>query len=127
MVYLDTGETSIVGDTLIGGEAGRSGAQSHTTDEPARIGLIVGKAVGGSVVRHQVSRRLRAQLSDRLHVLPGGSRLVVRALPGSATASSETISRDLDSAFRKLSLSATAPGRPGSGSAPAGARVRPRS
>jgi ribonuclease P protein component len=69
----------------------------------SRIGLVVGKSVGGSVVRHAVSRRLRAQLADRLTALPPGSHVVVRALPPSAGQSSHELGRDLDLAFAKLS------------------------
>ena len=69
---------------------------------PARVGLIVGKSVGISVVRHRVARRLRAQLAARLDRLPAGSRLVVRALPASATAGSPVIGRDLDKALARL-------------------------
>jgi ribonuclease P protein component len=74
-------------------------------DQPAvvtKAGLIVGRTVGGSVVRHQVSRRLRAQLASRLEQLPAGSRLVVRALPSAASARSATLGRDLDAAIRRL-------------------------
>jgi ribonuclease P protein component len=76
--------------------------------EPAatKIGLIVGRAVGGSVVRHQVSRRLRAQLAGLLDQLPTGSRLVVRALPGAANARSATLGRDLEGAVRRLTAGA---------------------
>lgn len=70
----------------------------------ARVGLIVGKVVGGSVVRHQVSRRLRAQLTERIGRLPAGSGVVVRALPEAATASSVELARDLDRAFERLGL-----------------------
>lgn len=57
------------------------------------------KAVGGSVVRHAVTRRLRHVVGPRLAHLPTGSRLVVRALPASATASSEALAADLDVAL----------------------------
>jgi len=53
-------------------------------DTPPRLGLIVGKAVGGSVVRHRAARRLRAALAPVVVDLPQGSRVVVRALPGAA-------------------------------------------
>lgn len=80
--------------------------------EPAggtsRVGLVVGKAVGTSVVRHQVSRRLRAQLRLRLDRLPAGAALVVRALPDAAGASSASLGRDLDRAVRKLAVPARA-------------------
>ena len=73
---------------------------------PARAGLVVSKAVGGSVVRHQVARRLRHQLQARIGALPHGSRLVVRATPPAGTASSATLGADLtaalDAALRKL-------------------------
>ncbi|MDT4929102.1 MAG: ribonuclease protein component [Pseudonocardiales bacterium] len=67
-----------------------------------QVGLVVSKAVGGSVVRHQVSRRLRAQLAQRLDALPAGSGTVVRALPGAADASSGQLGEDLDRALARL-------------------------
>jgi ribonuclease P protein component len=69
---------------------------------PALVGLVVGKTVGGSVVRHRVSRRLRAQLAQRLDQLPPGSGTVVRALPDSAEATSAELGRCLDKAFDRL-------------------------
>jgi len=69
---------------------------------PPRVGFVVSKAVGGSVVRHRVTRRLRAQLSSRLDRLPGGSLVVVRALPPAAAASSGELGGDLDAAFERL-------------------------
>lgn len=65
-------------------------------------GLVVSKAVGGSVVRHRVSRRLRHLLATRLLDLPEGSRLVVRAAPAAATASSAALGADLDRALARL-------------------------
>jgi ribonuclease P protein component len=65
-------------------------------------GLIVSKAVGGSVVRHRVARRLRHLLATRLPALPGGTRLVVRAAPAAATATSAELGADLDRALARL-------------------------
>jgi putative membrane protein insertion efficiency factor/ribonuclease P protein component len=73
-----------------------------SADVAPRVGLIVGKSVGRSVVRHRVARRLRARLADRLSVLPAGSGVVVRALPGAAAATSEELAIDLDAALRWL-------------------------
>jgi ribonuclease P protein component len=73
-----------------------------SADSAPRVGLIVSRKVGGSVVRHRVSRRLRAQLASRLAELPAGARVVVRALPSAAEASSEALGRQLDAAFAKL-------------------------
>jgi ribonuclease P protein component len=74
------------------------------SDQTAAIqaGLIVGRKVGGSVIRHQVSRRLRAQLAERLVLLPAGCRLVVRALPSAAGTSSRELGAQLDHALAKL-------------------------
>lgn len=57
------------------------------------------KAVGGSVVRHAVTRRLRHLTAPRLGALPAGASVVVRALPASATASSAALAVDLDGAL----------------------------
>jgi ribonuclease P protein component len=70
---------------------------------PARAGLVVSKAVGGSVVRHRTSRRLRALLLPRLAPLPPGTRLVVRAAPGSGRAPSSALAADLDDALASAS------------------------
>jgi ribonuclease P protein component len=68
-------------------------------DGPARAGLVVSKAVGGSVVRHRVARRLRHLLRDRVLVLPAGCRLVVRAAPPAGIATSAALGADLDAAL----------------------------
>lgn len=60
-----------------------------------RVGFVVSKAVGGSVVRNRVQRRLRHLVRAELEHLPAGSSLVVRALPASAAASSVRLGRDL--------------------------------
>ena len=69
---------------------------------PVRAGLVVSKAVGGSVVRSTVSRRLRHLLRDRLYALPAGSRLVVRASPAAATATSTALGADVDAALSRV-------------------------
>lgn len=69
---------------------------------PPLVGLVVSKAVGGSVVRHQVSRRLRAQLACRLASLPSASSTVVRALAPAGSASSAELGEELDRALRRL-------------------------
>jgi ribonuclease P protein component len=66
------------------------------------VGLVVGKGVGGSVVRHRVARRLRAVLAQRLDRLPAGSGTVVRALPAAATRSSAELGAGLDQALARL-------------------------
>jgi ribonuclease P protein component len=80
-------------------------AEPAGTGVPSKIGLVVSKAVGASVVRHQVSRRLRAQLQQRLERIPSGAKLVVRALPETSRASSAVLGQDLSRALDKLSAS----------------------
>ncbi len=69
---------------------------------PARAGLVVSKAVGGSVVRSTVSRRLRHLLRDRVGALPDGTRLVVRAAPAAGAADSDALGADLDAALSRV-------------------------
>lgn len=85
---------------LTDGEAGAEprpvAVPVHT---PAQVGFVVSRAVGGSVVRHQVTRRLRAVTAARIDRLPPGSRCVVRALPTAAGRTSADLARDLDGAL----------------------------
>jgi len=68
----------------------------------AIVGFVVGKSVGGSVVRHRVTRRLRAVCADRIALMPPGSGTVIRALPEAADATSAQLGRDLDLALAKV-------------------------
>jgi ribonuclease P protein component len=82
--------------------AAEPSGEAPTEAVPSRAGLVVSKAVGGSVVRTRVSRRLRHQLRPLITELPAGSRLVVRAAPAAATASSAAIEHDLRAAVDRL-------------------------
>ena len=59
---------------------------NNVSTEPARAGLIISKAVGGSVARHRLARKIRHCVRDHYSILPTGSLLVVRGLNNSATA-----------------------------------------
>ncbi|WP_425547778.1 ribonuclease P protein component [Actinocorallia longicatena] len=95
-----------------GNRAGRPHLVAHlylpSADETAEpegnplVGFIVSKAVGNAVVRNRVQRRLRHLLRDRVHRLPAGSLLVVRANPKAATAPTEELVKDVDSALGRL-------------------------
>ncbi|MGH8965971.1 MAG: ribonuclease P protein component, partial [Actinomycetes bacterium] len=61
-----------------------------------QIGFVVSKAVGNSVVRHRVARRLRHLFRDRLGTVAPGCSLVVRALPPAAGAASAELGNDID-------------------------------
>jgi len=96
----------LLNDRSSGSSAGltvdRAPGATMQADAPSRFGLVVGQSVGGSVVRHRVSRRLRAQLAERVPRVPRGSRVVVRALPESADEPSASLGGDLDKAFARL-------------------------
>lgn len=91
-----------------GVKAGRRRLVVHAlTGQPepgVRAGFVVSKAVGNSVVRHRVTRRLRHLVADRMGTMPRGCALVVRALPPAASASSLELAADLDSALHRLRL-----------------------
>ncbi|OBH99436.1 ribonuclease P protein component [Mycobacterium sp. E2733] len=82
----------------------------HDEAVAPRVGLIVGKSVGSAVERHRVSRRLRHVARSVLADLQSSDRLVIRALPGSRTASSERLGQELRRGLRRALASA---GRPG--------------
>jgi ribonuclease P protein component len=65
--------------------------QSNLTT-PARAGLIIGKSVGGSVVRHHLSRQVRHAIAPQISTLPEGSLLVIRALKASSGVGTEITS-----------------------------------
>jgi ribonuclease P protein component len=67
-----------------------------------RAGFVVGKAVGNSVVRHRVTRRLRAVVLGELSRLPESADLVVRARPEAATATSDQLRADLRSGLDRV-------------------------
>jgi ribonuclease P protein component len=70
--------------------------------DPPRAGFVVGKVVGGAVVRNRVRRRLREVVRARLSALPGGSRLVVRAQTGAAELSYADLAGLVDAALPRL-------------------------
>lgn len=60
-----------------------------------RFGLVVSKAVGNSVIRHRVSRRLRHIAAEMIDELDSDLLVVIRANPASVHATHEDLERDL--------------------------------
>ena len=91
-----------------GRRAGRPRLVVHalTSDAPtldsSKVGFVVSKTVGNSVVRHRVYRRLRHIVRACLADLPPGTLVVVRALAPAAGASSSELAADFSSALRKV-------------------------
>jgi ribonuclease P protein component len=84
-----------------GVRAGRSTVVVHLAEDAQgdgtpQVGFVVSKAVGNAVHRNLVKRRLRAAAAPQISRLPAHSRTVVRALPGSADATYDQLSRDLE-------------------------------
>ena len=63
---------------------------------PPTVGFVVSRAVGNSVTRNVVKRRLRHLARERLSGLPAGTQVVVRALPAAARATYADLAADLD-------------------------------
>ena len=69
-------------------DGARSGA-------PVKVGLIVGKSVGGSVIRHRVSRQIRHAIAPHISRFSGGTLIVVRAHPGAARSIDQNIGDEI--------------------------------
>lgn len=79
----------------------------------ARLGLAVGKSVGNSVMRHQVSRRLRHVFAAEARQWDAaGFDVVVRALPAAAGAPSAQLAAELSSSRERLLRKRASAGRP---------------
>ncbi|MFM1777715.1 MAG: hypothetical protein RL741_333 [Actinomycetota bacterium] len=74
---------------------------SGPTEQP-KVAFAVGKNVGNSVIRHRVTRQLRHVVTPVLPRFPRGSHVVVRALPGAATATFAQLTENLEFALTKV-------------------------
>ena len=83
-------------------QSGGGSVRDQVPPSGARAGFVVGKAVGNSVVRHRVTRRLRAVVASELSRLPSSADLVVRARPEAADAESAVLHRDLVAGLDRL-------------------------
>ncbi len=63
------------------------------------VGFVVSKKVGRAHERNRVKRRLRHLMRDRITTVPAGARVVVRALPGSAACTYDSLGTQLDRAL----------------------------
>jgi ribonuclease P protein component len=67
-----------------------------------RVGLIVSRSVGSAVQRHAVSRRLRHVARGMIPDLTHSEHVVIRALPGSRTATSARLETQLRTGLRRI-------------------------
>lgn len=101
------GSRTVVVHVLVGGEGAEAlpaPLQEAATAGP-RMGLVVSKAVGNAVTRHNTSRKIRhvfrTVLDEGKLDFPAGTTLVIRALPKSAEASFEELVGDVRSCIRR--------------------------
>ncbi len=78
--------------------------------DAARVGFVVSRAVGGSVVRSRVKRRLRHAVLARLDELDPGEQVVVRAQPALAAASHDELVGSLDRCLQRAGATRRPPG-----------------
>ena len=88
-------------DTLVVHLLTRDQDETIRPIDPARVGFVVSRAVGNSVLRHRVQRRLRHLCRDRLDRLPAGSELVVRALAPAVHSTYQELGADLDRCLQR--------------------------
>lgn len=78
-----------------GKPSGEPEPSDPTSRSGAKVGLIVAKSVGSAVQRHRVARRLRHVTHSMLSELEHDERLVIRALPSSKDATSQSLAAQL--------------------------------
>lgn len=80
-------------------------AVSEQAAEATQVGFVVSKSVGNAVVRNRVKRRLRHLVAASLAsfpAVPGGTAIVIRALPPAATRP-DLLAGDFERAWRRSS------------------------
>jgi len=78
----------------------------HRGDDAAadapKVGLIVSRAVGSAVQRHQMSRRLRHAARDVLPGLNHSERMVIRALPSGRAVGAARLADQMRAGLRRV-------------------------
>jgi ribonuclease P protein component len=82
----------------------RMTALRRPSDEPARLGVVTSRRVGGAVQRNRTRRRLREIFRARRGEFAPGLWLVVVAKPGAAEASFAELREDWLRLARRLSI-----------------------
>jgi ribonuclease P protein component len=80
--------------------------EDAAADAP-RVGLIVSRAVGSAVQRHQMARRLRHAAREVLDSLGRSDRLVIRALPSGRDTGAVRLADELRAGLRRAHKSGT--------------------
>ena len=75
-----------------------------TDDEVTRVGMSTPRAIGGSVMRNRLRRRLREAIRPRYPPLASGWHLLVIARPAAADASVADLGLSLDGLLRRCGV-----------------------
>lgn len=73
----------------------------NVADLPPKVGFVVPKSVGNSVVRHRIYRQFRHIMRARIDQFAPGELIVVRALPDARGKTSEALEREIDRCLEK--------------------------
>jgi ribonuclease P protein component len=76
-----------------------------------RIGLAVGRALGGAVVRNRIKRRLREAVRLNLHVLASPVDMVINPKKAALTAGFDELSKEVQKALAAAGRQSTPPTR----------------
>jgi ribonuclease P protein component len=98
------GVRSVERDIVVHAHRCAADRRSAETEPGPRIGLVVGKAVGSSVQRHRVARRLRHVARHVISELQPGDLIVIRALPSSRYAISARLEQELRASLTRAKL-----------------------
>ncbi len=77
----------------------------QNVENAPRLGLAVSKSVGKAVIRNKVKRRFRVIAKDCESLLPSGCDVVLRAKPTAAAASFDSLHKQIQKLFGKISES----------------------
>ncbi|MCS7273100.1 MAG: ribonuclease P protein component [Fimbriimonadales bacterium] len=80
-------------------------AYARRDEAPTRMGFVVGRQFGTSVVRNRVKRRLRAAARTLWATMPAGYDLVWVARAAAATLPFEDLQQQMRTALRKAGIS----------------------
>lgn len=97
-----------IGADRSGVDRSSSDSTGSVTDLPPKVGFVIPRSVGNSVVRHRLCRQLRHLMRERIQILRPGELVSVRVFPPARGASFQDLAADLDrciaSVRRKESL-----------------------
>ena len=111
----DFARTTKIGHRATSPELIFYGSLAPAQNEGAKVGLIISKSVGNSVVRHRIARQLRHNIKEQLSLFPKEAQIVIRFLRAKSDYSSLVIelAAKLSQRLSQKSTNSTPPGSGG--------------